>query len=475
MLNRPTPDLIARFAALVAPGAALTDPESTHPYRMEWRDKYLGETPLVLRPGSTAEVSAILALANETRTAIVPQSGNTGLVGGQVPDSSGNEIVLSLDRMTKIRAVDAEGYSLTAEAGAILADVQNAAEAADRLFPLSLGSEGSCRIGGNISTNAGGTAVLAYGNMRDLVLGLEVVLANGRIWEGLGALRKDNTGYDMKQLFIGGEGTLGIVTAAVLKLYPRPKGQAVAFAALADPEAALALFNLARDRAGHDLTGFELMPRIGVDFVLRHIPGSRDPVETAAPWYALMEISSGHSDEAARGAIEDILATAFEQGVVADAAIAQSLADRNTFWRMRHGMSEAQKPEGGSIKHDVSVPVASVPAFLNEAIAAIEAFVPGCRPVPFGHLGDGNIHFNITQPIGADKQAFLDRWDEVNTLIHGIVARYHGSISAEHGIGRLKRDLLPAAKGPVAMAMMHSIKQAFDPNGILNPGKMLLP
>lgn len=473
MLHHPTPDLLARFAALVGPGGALTDPEATHPYRMEWRDKYLGETPLVLRPQTVGQVSAILALANETRTAIVPQSGNTGLVGGQVPDSSGTEIVLSLDRMTRIRAVDAEGYSLTAEAGAILADVQSAAEAAGRLFPLSLGSEGSCRIGGNISTNAGGTAVLAYGNMRDLVLGLEVVLADGRIWEGLGALRKDNTGYDLKQLFIGGEGTLGIVTAAVLKLYPRPKGQAVAFAALADPAAALALFNLARDRAGHDLTGFELMPRIGVDFVLRHIPGSRDPVGTVAPWYALLEISSGHSDEAARAAIEDILGTAFEQGVVADAAIAQSLADRAMFWRMRHGMSEAQKPEGGSIKHDVSVPVASVPAFLNEAIAAIEAFIPGCRPVPFGHLGDGNIHFNISQPVGADKQAFLARWDEVNALIHGIVARYNGSISAEHGIGRLKRDLLPAAKGPVAMAMMHSIKQALDPNGILNPGKML--
>ena len=473
MLNRPSPDLLARFAALVGPGAALTDPEATHPYRLEWRDKYLGETPLVLRPGSVAEVSAILALANETRTAIVPQSGNTGLVGGQVPDSTGTEIILSLDRMTRIRSVDPEGYSLTAEAGAILADVQAAAEQADRLFPLSLGSEGSCRIGGNISTNAGGTAVLAYGNMRDLVLGLEVVLADGRIWEGLGALRKDNTGYDLKQLFIGGEGTLGIVTAAVLKLYPRPKGQAVAFAALADPTAALALFNLARDRAGHDLTGFELMPRIGVDFVLRHIPGSRDPIATPAPWYALIEISSGHSDEAASSAIEDILGTAFERGVVADASIAQSLAERNTFWRMRHGMSEAQKPEGGSIKHDVSVPVASVPAFLAEALAAVEELVPGCRPVPFGHLGDGNIHFNISQPIGADKQAFLDGWDTMNAVVHSIVVRYHGSISAEHGIGRLKRDLLPAAKGPVAIAMMHSIKQALDPNGILNPGKML--
>jgi FAD/FMN-containing dehydrogenase len=345
----------------------------------------------------------------------------------------------------------------------------------DRLFPLSLGSEGSCRIGGNISTNAGGTAVLAYGNTRDLVLGLEVVLADGRIWEGLGALRKDNTGYDLKQLFIGGEGTLGIITAAVLKLYPRPKGQAVAFAALADPEAALALFNLARDRAGHDLTGFELMPRIGVDFVLRHIPGAREPVETAAPWYALMEISSGHSDEAARDAIEDILGTALERDTVLDATIAQSLADRAGFWRMRHGMSEAQKPEGGSIKHDVSVPVASVPAFLKEAIAAVEALVPGCRPVPFGHLGDGNIHFNVSQPVGADKQAYLDDWDAMNALVHGIVARYHGSISAEHGIGRLKRDLLPGVKDPVELDLMRRIKRALDPADLMNPGKVVPP
>jgi FAD/FMN-containing dehydrogenase len=473
MPNRPSPELIARFTAIVGASHSLTDPEDTHPYRTEARDKYVGETPLVLRPGSTAEVSAILALANETGTAIVPQSGNTGLVGGQVPDASGTEIVLSLDRMTQIRAVDAEGYSMTVEAGAILADVQSAAEAADRLFPLSLGAEGSCRIGGNISTNAGGTAVLAYGNMRDLVLGLEVVLADGRIWEGLGALRKDNTGYDLKQLFIGGEGTLGIITAAVLKLYPRPKGQSVAFAAVEDPAAALALFNLARDRAGHDLTGFELMPRIGIDFVLRHIPGAREPVASPAPWYALLEISSGHSDEAAATALEEILGTAFENGTVLDASIAQSLADRAAFWHMRHGMSEAQKPEGGSIKHDVSVPVASVPAFLAEAIAAVEAFVPGCRPVPFGHLGDGNIHFNVSQPVGADKQAFLDGWDAMNTLVHGIVAQYQGSISAEHGIGRLKRDLLPEAKGPVAIDMMRSIKQALDPNGILNPGKML--
>ncbi|MCX5497374.1 FAD-binding oxidoreductase [Kaistia dalseonensis] len=473
MLNRPTPALLDQFAAIVGPAHALTDPAATEPYRIEWRDRFLGSTPMVLRPGSVAEVSAILALANAERIAIVPQSGNTGLVGGQVPDSSGTEIVLSLDRMTRIRAVDPEGFTLTAEAGAILADVQKAAETVDRLFPLSLGSEGSCRIGGNISTNAGGTAVLAYGNMRDLVLGLEVVLADGRVWEGLNALRKDNTGYDLKQLFIGGEGTLGIVTAAVLKLFPRPRGQAVAFAALASPADALGLFSAARDRAGHDLTGFELMPRIGMDFVLRHIPGTRDPLAAPAPWYALMEISSGDSDETAQATLEDLLAAGFERGVVQDAAIAQSLAEAKAFWHIRHGMSEAQKPEGGSIKHDVSVPVAKVPAFLDEAIAAVEAMVPGCRPVPFGHLGDGNIHFNISQPIGADKEAYLARWEEMNALVHGIVATYGGSISAEHGIGRLKRDLLPGVKGPVAMAMMRGIKDSFDPNGILNPGKML--
>ncbi len=473
MSNRPSPDLIARFAALVGPQHALTDAEATLPYRTEWRDRFPGLTPLVLRPGSTAEVAAVLALANETRTSIVPQSGNTGLVGGQVPDQSNSEVVLSLDRMTRIRAVDAEGYTLTAEAGAILADVQAAAEEAGRLFPLSLGAEGSCRIGGNISSNAGGTAVLAYGNTRDLVLGLEVVLADGRIWEGLTGLRKDNTGYDLKHLFIGGEGTLGVVTAAVLKLYPRPRGQAVAFVAVENPAAALSLFTLARDRAGHDLTGFELMPRIGLNMVLDHLPGTRDPLAAPSPWYVLIEIASGHSDDAAQATLEDVLGTAFEAGAVADAAIAQSLADRKAFWHLRHGMSEAQKPEGGSIKHDVSVPVARVPEFLVEAIAAVEAMVPGCRPVPFGHLGDGNIHFNVSQPVGADKTAYLARWEEMNALVHGIVGRYRGSISAEHGIGRLKRDLLPGVKGPVAMDMMRAIKAAFDPNGILNPGKML--
>lgn len=473
MTNAPSPDLVARFAAIVGPAHALTRDDDTLPYRIEWRDRFPGKTPLVLRPGSVAEVSAILALANETRTAIVPQGGNTGLVGAQVPDQSGTEVVLSLDRMTRIRAVDAEGYTMTVEAGAVLADVQAAAEAADRLFPLSLGAEGSCRIGGNISSNAGGTAVLAYGNTRDLVLGLEVVLADGRVWEGLNALRKDNTGYDLKQLFIGGEGTLGVITAAVLKLFPRPKGQAVAFVAVESPTAALALFQLARERAGHDLSGFELMPRIGLDFVLAHLPGTRDPLAAPSPWYVLIEIGSGHSDEAASATLEDVLGTAFEAGTVADAALAQSLADRQAFWHLRHGMSEAQKPEGGSIKHDISVPVARVPAFLDEAIAAVEAMVPGCRPVPFGHLGDGNIHFNVSQPVGADKAAYLARWEEMNALVHGIVARYHGSISAEHGIGRLKRDLLPGVKGPVAMDMMRSIKAALDPNGILNPGKML--
>ncbi|MBN9434572.1 MAG: FAD-binding oxidoreductase [Bosea sp.] len=473
MTNAPSPDLVARFAAIVGPAHALTRDDDTLPYRIEWRDRFPGKTPLVLRPGSRDEVAAILALANETRTAIVPQGGNTGLVGAQVPDQSGTEVVLSLDRMMRIRAVDAEGYTMTVEAGAVLADVQAAAEAADRLFPLSLGAEGSCRIGGNISSNAGGTAVLAYGNTRDLVLGLEVVLADGRVWEGLNALRKDNTGYDLKQLFIGGEGTLGVITAAVLKLFPRPKGQAVAFVAVESPAAALSLFQLARERAGHDLSGFELMPRIGLDFVLAHLPGTRDPLAAPSPWYVLIEIGSGHSDEAASATLEDVLGTAFEAGTVADAALAQSLADRQAFWHLRHGMSEAQKPEGGSIKHDISVPVARVPAFLDEAIAAVEAMVPGCRPVPFGHLGDGNIHFNVSQPVGADKAAYLARWEEMNALVHGIVARYHGSISAEHGIGVLKRDLLPGVKGPVAMDMMRSIKAALDPNGILNPGKML--
>lgn len=462
-----------RFAEMIGAANVLTSPDDQAPYLTEWRDLYQGVTPMVLRPGSTEEVSAVMTYAYQNDLKVVPQGGNTGLVGGQIPQETGDEIVLSLSRLNKVRAVDPAGFTLTAEAGVVLETLQNEAENVDRLFPLALGAQGSCQIGGNISTNAGGTAVLAYGNTRDLVLGLEVVLPTGEIWNGLRTLRKDNTGYDLKQLFIGGEGTLGIITAAALKLFPRPKKLEAAFVGLPDPHAALKLFTLAKAQAGPVLTGFEIMPRVGVEFCLRHLEGARDPLEGEHAWYVLMELSSGSEAFPVRDLMESILGEAFEEGLVEDAAFAQNLTQVQDFWHIRHGMSEVQKPEGGSIKHDVSVPVASIPDFLDKAMAAVEDFVPGCRPVPFGHIGDGNIHFNVSQPVDADKEDYLAKWDEMNTIVHGIVGEFGGSISAEHGIGRLKRDLLKDVKQGIELDLMKRIKDAFDPKGLLNPGRVL--
>lgn len=462
-----------RFAEMIGAANVLTSPDDQAPYLTEWRDLYQGVTPMVLRPGSTEEVSAVMTYAYQNDLKVVPQGGNTGLVGGQIPQETGDEIVLSLSRLNKVRAVDPAGFTITAEAGVVLETLQNEAENVDRLFPLALGAQGSCQIGGNISTNAGGTAVLAYGNTRDLVLGLEVVLPTGEIWNGLRTLRKDNTGYDLKQLFIGGEGTLGVITAAALKLFPRPKKLEAAFVGLPDPHAALKLFTLAKAQAGPVLTGFEIMPRVGVEFCLRHLEGARDPLEGEHAWYVLMELSSGSEAFPVRDLMESILGEAFEEGLVEDAAFAQNLTQVQDFWHIRHGMSEVQKPEGGSIKHDVSVPVASIPDFLDKAMAAVEDFVPGCRPVPFGHIGDGNIHFNVSQPVGADKEDYLAKWDEMNTIVHGIVGEFGGSISAEHGIGRLKRDLLKDVKQGIELDLMKRIKDAFDPKGHLNPGRVL--
>ncbi|CTQ45086.1 FAD-binding oxidoreductase [Roseibium aggregatum] len=462
-----------RFAEMIGAANVLTSPDDQAPYLTEWRDLYQGVTPMVLRPGSTEEVSAVMTYAYQNDLKVVPQGGNTGLVGGQIPQETGDEIVLSLSRLNKVRAVDPAGFTITAEAGVVLETLQNEAENVDRLFPLALGAQGSCQIGGNISTNAGGTAVLAYGNTRDLVLGLEVVLPTGEIWNGLRALRKDNTGYELKQLFIGGEGTLGIITAAALKLFPRPKKLEAAFVGLPDPHAALKLFTLAKAQAGPVLTGFEIMPRVGVEFCLRHLEGARDPLEGEHAWYVLMELSSGSEAFPVRDLMESILGEAFEEGLVEDAAFAQNLTQVQDFWHVRHGMSEVQKPEGGSIKHDVSVPVASIPDFLDKAMAAVEDFVPGCRPVPFGHIGDGNIHFNVSQPVDADKEDYLAKWDEMNTIVHGIVGEFGGSISAEHGIGRLKRDLLKDVKQGIELDLMKRIKDAFDPKGLLNPGRVL--
>ena len=463
---------IEALAGIVGARNVITDPDAMVPYLKEPRGLFHGRAQAVVRPGSVSEVSALMKWASETGVTVVPQGGNTGMVGGQVPVAEGREIILSLQRLDGIRSVDAAGDTMTVEAGVILQKAQEAAEAAGRLFPLSLASEGSCTVGGNLSSNAGGTAVIAYGNARELCLGLEVVLADGRVWNGLRQLRKDNTGYDLKNLFIGSEGTLGIITAAVLKLFPLPAARATAFLAVPDPEAALALLNKAKASAGGTLTTFEIMPRIGLDFVVRHASGAREPLSEPSPWYVLMEVSA-QVESGLTDAVEAFLGEALEEGLVTDAVLAGSLGQRAELWKLREMLSEVQTHEGGSIKHDVSVPIQATPEFLKRAIAAVEALVPGCRPVPFGHLGDGNIHFNVSQPVGADKAAYLAGWGAMNEAVHAIVTELKGSISAEHGIGRLKRSLLPGVKDPVELDLMRTVKAALDPKGVLNPGSVL--
>jgi FAD/FMN-containing dehydrogenase len=464
------PDLLGRFTMIVGARHAVTDPAELAPYLSEERGLYHGRSPLVLRPGSVAEVSAILKLASATATPIVPQGGNTGLVGGQTPHHG--EVVLSLKRLDRIREIDPTSNTLTCEAGVVLMKAQEAAAGVNRLFPLSLGAEGSCTIGGNLSTNAGGTGALAYGVARELVLGLEVVLADGRVLNNLRKLKKDNTGYDLRHIFIGAEGTLGIITAAVLRLFPRPRAVETAFIGVPSPQAALALLNLAEERAGGTVTGCELMPRVSLDWAIKHAPMCRDPLAGEYPWYVLLELSS-QASEGLRATIEDILATGAERGLIEDATIAASLEQAKAFWLVRHHIADTQKYEGGSIKHDVSVPVNAVPDFIAEATAAVAAMIPGCRPCPFGHLGDGNIHYNVSQPLDADRAQFLARWDAVNAAVFAVVAKHGGSISAEHGIGVMKRDLLPGVKDPVAFDLMRSFKRMLDPIGILNPGKVL--
>ena len=464
------PDLLPRFAAIVGERYAITDKAAQEPYLVEMRDLYHGATPMVLRPGSVAEVAAILKLANDTGTAIVPQGGYTGLVGGQLPFHG--EVLLSLNRMDKIREVDATSNTITAEAGVSLGRVREAAERVDRLYPLLLPSEGTCTVGGNLSTNAGGTTAVSWGVARQQVLGLEVVLADGRVLNNLNKLKKDNTGYDLKNLFIGAEGTLGVITAATLRLIPRPRSVETAFVGLASPQAALDLFGIANERSGGDVTSFELMVRLGIEAVLQYASGARDPLSAPHPWYVLIELSS-QARSGLRETMEEILAEGVERGLVADAAIAESLDQAKAFWRIREMFGEVQRHVGGSIKHDISVPVANVPAFIKEANAAVVKLIPGSRPLPFGHLGDGNIHYTISQPVGADKAAFLERWHDVNMVVFDIVLKYGGSISAEHGIGVMKRDLLPSIKDPVAMELMRALKRTLDPKGILNPGKVL--
>ncbi len=460
---------------LLGTGGYIDDAADIAPYLTEWRDRWHGDTPLVARPRDTYQVAEVVAYCAKHGLKLVPQGGHTGLCGGAMPHQGAGEIVLSLGRLNRVRGVDPQGFIMTLEAGCTLAAAQQAAADADRLFPLSLASEGSAQIGGVLSTNAGGNAVLRYGNARDLVLGLEVVLADGRIWNGLKALRKDNTGYDLKQLFIGSEGTLGIITAAVLKLFPAPRQQETALAAVPGVAEAVALLSLAREASGDRVSSFELIPRIGLDFVVGHMTGNRDPLAAPSPWYVLIDLTTAAAGSDLHDAMETLLERALDAGLVTDATIAQSKAQRGDLWKLREDLSESQKYEGGSIKHDISVPIGRIPEFIAAASASVTALVPGCRPVPFGHMGDGNIHFNVSQPVGMDKQVFLDGWAAMSEKVHDIAAMLGGSISAEHGVGQLKVDEIVRYKSPVEIELMHRLKRTLDPQNTLNPGKVVTP
>ena len=424
-------------------------------------------------PRSTAEVATVLSICNEAGIGVVPHGGNTGYCGGATPDASGRQIVLAMRRMNRVREVDAANFSITAEAGCVLADVQRAAEQAGRYFPLALGSEGSCQVGGNLSTNAGGLAALRYGVARELVLGLEVVLPDGRVLDGLKSLRKDNTGYDLRHLFLGAEGTLGVITAASLKLFPPPRTVVTAFVAVADVVAAVELLGRLRAATGDEVTSFELLPRFGIELVVRHVPGVRDPLDRPHDWYVLCEIASARDDPGLRTILEETLAASMDDGRVRDAVIAESGAQRDAMWRMRESVPEAQRREGASIKHDVSVPVAQLPEFVVRATAAVLAIVPDGRMLVYGHVGDGNLHFNVTAPAGGDAAAFLSCSDAIANAVYAQVHEFRGSISAEHGIGQLKRRELARYKSRVDLELMHALKQAIDPRGIMNPGKVL--
>lgn len=457
-------------AALGARATVLSETEDMAPYLREPRKRFHASAAAVVIPHDVAALQALCRFATERQIGLVPQSGNTGLVGGQVP-LSGGEVVVSLRRLDKVRNVDAVAGHMTLEAGVILEEAHRVAEAAGAMFPLWLASQGSARIGGVLSSNAGGVQVLAYGNARELTLGVEAVLADGRLYNGLGALKKDNTGYDLKDLLVGAEGTLGFITAATLKLFPRPEGYETALVNIASPAAALTLFGLLRGRAGAGLTAFELMPRFGIELQLRHGMLARDPSASLSPWYVLAEVSRAAG--APSGMLQSALETALGDGLAADAVLAESEGDRVLMWAAREQMSDVQSREGASIKHDVSVPIGAVPALIAEGSAAVERAIPGVRPCPFGHMGDGNIHFNFSQPEGADPKAFMAREADANAAVYEVVTRLGGSVSAEHGIGQLKSALLKRVKDPVALEMMRAIKAALDPHGIMNPGKVL--
>jgi len=458
---------------ILGPGGVLTDAADVEPYLTDHRHLYHGRALGVAVPRTVEQVSRLLAHCNDNRIGVVPHAGNTSYCGGATPDESGQQLVLSLKRLNKVRSIDPLNYSLIAEAGCILADVQRAADNAERLFPLSLGSEGTCQIGGNLSTNAGGTSVLRYGMMRDLVLGLEVVLADGRILSTLGALRKDNTGYDIKSLFLGAEGTLGVITAASLKLFSKVRSTATAFAAVASVEAAVELLANLREASGDRISSFELIPRIGIDLTAQHIPGVREPLKQKYEWHVLCEVTTSRASEDLNELLTDALATAYESNLVLDAVVAQNDREREALWKIRETIPEAQRIDGASLKHDISLPITSLAKFVATAGDWIRANVPDGRLVAYGHVGDGNLHFNLNQTPGSSRETFLAREASIRRVMHDMVRDSGGSFSAEHGIGRLKVDELERYASPVELDLMKAVKHAFDPNGILNPGKVL--
>jgi FAD/FMN-containing dehydrogenase len=465
--------LIERLAAAVGPRGLITDSREVEPYVVDWRGHYRGATRAVVRPASTAQVAEVVKICAATRTAIVPQGGNTGMCGASVPHGHGAEIVLNLSRMNRVLEVDALNNTISVEAGCILANVQQAALDADRLFPLSLGAEGSCQVGGNLSTNAGGVNVLRYGNTRDLALGLEVVLPDGRVWDGMRGLRKDNTGYDLKQVFIGAEGTLGVITAAVLKLFPRPRSAATAWIAVPSPGAALELLALLRGDTGDKITAFELISRVCLELVLRHIPGTRDPLPSPHAWYVLADLKDAR-DSGLREQLEPALAAALQRGIAADAVVADNQGQAQALWRLRETIPEAARVEPDVLyRHDIAVAVSRVPAFIHEAHAALQARFPGTNVICFGHLGDGNLHYNVFVPGRRREDPAAREASDVTDLVYDIVRRHRGSFSAEHGIGQSKLPEIARYKGGVELEMMRMLKRTFDPHHIMNPGKVL--
>ena len=475
MPRQPETATLDELKAAVGTGAWLESPADVAPYVTDFRRLYQGTTPLVLMPRDTAQVSALLAICNRHDVAVIPHGGNTGYCGAATPDESGSQIVLSLKRLNRIRRMDAANYSMVVEAGVTLAGAQSAAQAANRLFPLSLGSEGTAQIGGNLSTNAGGTAVLRYGMMRDLVFGLEVVLADGRVLSGLHGLRKDNTGYDVKSLFIGAEGTLGIITAASLKLFTLPTDTATALVSLDSPQHALDLLERLRSATGDQLTTFELLPRRAVELTVKHVPEVANPLGQDAPWYLLVELTSPNARQNLASQLGDDLQQAAADGVIQDAMIATSIQQSLAMWKLRESVPEAQKHHGASLKHDISVPVSSIPQLIECGGAIVRRLVPEGELVGYGHMGDGNLHFNVSQRQGTDRSAFLAHAHELEHAIFDLVGSLGGSISAEHGIGRLKIEEFAERADPVELAIMRDVKRALDPRGILNPGKVLVP